>query len=84
MSEILRKCIACGQMHQKHTLIRIAKFDGNVFIDEGGRQNGRGCYICKTDKCYAAALKKRRIDRAFSTKVSDEIYAALKEICNAQ
>lgn len=84
MGEILRKCIACGQMQQKQMLIRIVKFDGRIFVDESGRQNGRGCYICKTAECYAAALKKRRIDRAFSQKISDDIYTDLKEICNAK
>lgn len=84
MGEMLRKCIACGQMQQKQMLIRIVKFGGEVSIDETGRKNGRGCYICKTADCYGAALKKRRIDRAFSMKVSDDIYSALKEICNAE
>lgn len=84
MGEMLRKCIACGQMQQKQMLVRIVKFDGEVSVDETGRKNGRGCYICKTADCYSAALKKRRIDRAFSMKVSDEIYSVLKEICNAQ
>ncbi len=77
----LRKCLGCGQMKDKSTLLRLIKApDGNVVPDVGGKAQCRGAYLCKSAECLAAAKKARRIERAFKCRVSDETYILLSEL----
>ena len=76
----LRKCLGCGEMKPKKTLVRVVHgTDGSVAIDRTGKMPGRGAYVCPCAACLAAAQKARRLERAFSTKIPDEVYAALQE-----
>lgn len=76
----LRKCLGCGQMKDKSTLLRLIKApDGNVIPDIGGKAQCRGAYLCKNAECLAAAKKARRIERAFKCRVSDETYILLSD-----
>jgi len=67
-------------MKEKQQLLRIVRDkEGNVFIDPTGKKSGRGAYICRDIKCFEAAKKGRRLEKAFDTRIPDEIYATLKE-----
>ena len=80
-----RKCIACGEMKEKHELVRVVKSkDGDIAVDLNNKMNGRGCYVCKNENCIAAAKKGRRIERSFATKVSDDIYDALEKVIKSE
>ncbi len=60
--QVLRKCIVCGQMIEKKDLIRIVKNKENeVFIDDTGKANGRGAYVCKSDTCKEKIKAKKNI-----------------------
>lgn len=44
----LRKCIVTQEMKPKQELIRIVRNkEGEVFIDETGKKNGRGAYLSR-------------------------------------
>ena len=44
----LRKCTGCGEMKPKKELIRVLlDTDNKICIDDTGKKNGRGAYICK-------------------------------------
>ncbi len=76
-----RKCVACGEHKEKKELIRVVKnADGNVFIDETGKANGRGAYVCIKGECLEGAMKKRRLEGALKTKISDEVFSELERI----
>ena len=78
--ERLRMCIACRQMQDKKELIRIVKDkEGNIFIDESGKKNGRGAYICKNEECLKKLIKNKSLNRAFKCEINAEIYSALQE-----
>ena len=84
-----RLCVACREMREKNEFIRITKSkDGVISLDPTGKMPGRGAYICKSQDCFAKAKKSRALERAFSTKVADEIYdelsAALAEVCDGE
>ena len=50
-------------------------------LDQTGKKNGRGAYICKSAECLKAAKKSKGLDRSFKMAVSDEVYDSLtKEI----
>lgn len=80
----LRKCMACNEMKDKKELIRLVrtkKDDDSVEIslDRTFKAPGRGAYLCKSPDCLKKVLKSRRIDRVFSHKVPEEVYAQLEE-----
>ena len=76
----LRKCLGCNEMKPKKDLMRIVKTkEGEVFIDETGKANGRGTYICSLD-CAMKVTSKKMLDRAFNEKIENELYEELLKI----
>lgn len=60
-----RTCVACRRSDAKRGLIRIVREgEGRVAIDQTGRRNGRGAYICHDPACWVNAVKRRSIERA--------------------
>ena len=75
----MRMCTGCREMKPKQQLIRIVKTpDGEIKLDNTGRLNGRGAYICKSADCLKKAQKAGALSRAFETDVADEVYAAIE------
>ena len=75
----LRKCVGCGEMKDKRTLVRIVRSkEGEISVDLVGKKPGRGAYICKSEECLNKAQKAKRLERAFSTAIEPEIYDALR------
>lgn len=80
-----RTCIGCNQTKPKKDLIRIVKNkEGSIFIDKTGRANGRGAYICDNTECLEKAIKSKRLERNFETKINDEIYLELKNTMESE
>lgn len=76
-----RTCIGCNSQKDKKELIRIVKNkDGIISVDRSGKAQGRGAYICDNVECLEKAIKSKRLDRAFGTKISDEIYESLRGV----
>lgn len=81
----MRMCLGCNQMMPKRELTRVVhQKDGTVLLDATGKQSGRGAYICSKLECLRAARKARRLEKAFSCRISDEIYDALEASMQAQ
>ena len=79
----LRKCNGCFEMKPKKELIRVVKSpDGDISIDLTGKKSGRGAYICNNRDCFEKAKKAKRFDKAFESRVPDEVYDALMEALN--
>lgn len=65
-------------MKPKGELIRVVRSpEGEISIDDAGRKPGRGAYVCRNSDCLRRAQKSRALERAFSQKISDEVYDAL-------
>ncbi len=80
MEERLRMCIACRTMQDKRNLIRIVKDkEGNIFIDQTGKKNGRGAYICKNEECLKKLIKQKSLNKAFKCDINSEVYASIQE-----
>lgn len=75
----MRRCIACRQVRHKSELIRVVKNAAGISLDETGKVDGRGAYVCKSAKCAAIIQKRRSLDRVFKTKVPNELYDMIKE-----
>ena len=82
----LRKCLGCGEMKDKRTLVRVVRNkEGEISLDLYGKKPGRGAYLCKDAACLKKAQKARRLEKAFSARIAPEIYEAMeKEIENAE
>ena len=80
----LRKCIGCGEMKDKRTLVRIVRNkEGEISVDLVGKKPGRGAYICKNAECLNKAQKAKRLERAFSTQIEPEIYEIMRRELDA-
>ena len=76
----LRKCVGCSESKPKKELIRIVKNkEQEVFIDETGKANGRGAYVCKDIKCLNKAIKSKAIYKALGKDLSEEAIESLRK-----
>ena len=76
----LRKCVGCSESKPKKELIRIVKNkEQEVFIDETGKANGRGAYVCKDIKCFNKAIKSKAIYKALGKDLSEEAIESLRK-----
>jgi predicted RNA-binding protein YlxR (DUF448 family) len=75
-----RTCIACRQVKEKKTLIRLVRTEnGTAEIDIFGKKPGRGAYLCSDKVCWELALKKNRLEYALKTKLNEVNRQALIE-----
>ncbi len=74
-----RMCVGCGEMKPKRDMVRVVRppeqaADTGISLDLTGKKPGRGAYICKNAQCLRQARKARRLERAFSCPIPDEVY----------
>lgn len=74
----MRSCIVTLEKLEKKDLIRVVKNkEGEVFVDESGKANGRGAYL-KRDKDVIKKCRENKIlDRKLEIKIPDNIYEEL-------
>lgn len=76
----MRMCLGCQVMKPKKELTRVVRTpDNDIVIDTGGKQSGRGAYICPDEACLLKAIKAKRLEKAFGQAVPAEIVETLKE-----
>lgn len=74
----LRKCVATGEQLPKRELIRVVKNkEGELFVDDTGKKNGRGAYLKRSREAIELARKKGALKRALEADIPDEIYEEL-------
>ena len=85
-----RTCIVCREMRPKRELVRVVRQpDGVILVDESGKANGRGAYVCRRFQCWQQALagkgsrRAARLAAALKADVSDEDAATLMEYAAA-
>ena len=76
----LRMCIACRQLKEKKSMLRIVKNEeGKIFIDFTSKASGRGAYICNDAECVKKLKKQRLLNNVFACTVDDGIYSSVEE-----
>lgn len=76
----LRKCLGCNEQKNKRELIRVVKNkEGEIALDLTGKANGRGAYICKSIECFEKSRKRKAIERALQSNISDDLYASMRK-----
>ncbi|MBQ6543102.1 MAG: YlxR family protein [Clostridia bacterium] len=76
----MRKCTGCNEMKPKKELVRVVRSpEGEVSLDLTGKKPGRGAYVCRDASCLAKARKARRLEKAFSCEIPDDVYERMEE-----
>ena len=86
----LRMCTGCGEMKPKKELVRVVKapeqtdeagnpLPAQISLDLTGKKPGRGAYLCRDPECLKKARKARRLEKAFSCRIADEVYDQMEE-----
>jgi predicted RNA-binding protein YlxR (DUF448 family) len=61
-------------------LVRVVRTpEGAVMLDEKGKRNGRGAYLCRQRSCLKAALKQQQLERALKVPLTAEAKSELQE-----
>ena len=81
---MLRKCIGCGEMKPRESLIKITKNHdgGNVVINPDSKIFGRSAYLCYNQNCINAALKKNKLNKVLKTNAHIEQTELLELVKN--
>ncbi len=75
-----RTCVACRTVRSKRELVRVVRTsEGAVMVDETGKRNGRGAYLCRQRVCWEAALEQNQLERALKMTLGAETKAQLRE-----
>ena len=75
-----RLCIGCGEMKNKKEMIRVLKTaEDGIVIDETGRKNGRGAYICPSMDCFRKAVTGKGLERSLKMAIPKEVYETLEK-----
>jgi hypothetical protein len=65
-------CIGCRQSKPKRELIRLVRtLDGELVVDETGRENGRGAYLCPDKACWEEVLRGGQIAKALKIEIGE-------------
>lgn len=77
----VRMCVACRTGRPKRELIRIVKNKENVvLVDQTGKAQGRGAYICPTLECLERAWKIKALSRALECEITEEMISELRRV----
>jgi predicted RNA-binding protein YlxR (DUF448 family) len=78
-----RTCIVCRQVQSKRTLVRLVRTpEGHLVIDETGKRNGRGAYLCRQVACWETAAKGNQLSRALRMEIGEEEKALLRDFAS--
>lgn len=76
-----RKCVITNELKPKGEMIRIVRNkSGEVFVDEHGKQNGRGAYLTIDEAVFKQAREKKILNQVFQTTIDDAIYDELDRL----
>ena len=69
-----------AEMKNKKEMLRVLKTPENVVVlDDTGRKNGRGAYLCFQKECLEKAEKNKGIERSLKMPISPDVYESLKK-----
>lgn len=75
----LRMCVVCREMKPKKELIRVVSNEnGEIVLDESGKANGRGAYVCNGE-CVKQLEKRKSFERALNSQLSCGLVDKIKE-----
>ena len=74
----MRTCVITHEKLEKKDLFRVVRNnEGQVFVDESGRANGRGAYLKKDKDVIEKARKTKALESHLEVKIEDSVYDEL-------
>ena len=74
----LRTCVVSNEKCEKKDLLRVVRNnEGQVFVDDTNKANGRGAYLKKNEMVIERARKTKVLERHLDVKIENEIYDEL-------
>ena len=71
-------CIGCGACKDKRELIRVIRTpEDEITLDDTGKKNGRGAYLCRSTECLNKAKKSKGLERSFKMPIPAGVYEEL-------
>ena len=83
--EPLRKCVVTNEMLPKKSLFRIVRNkEGEVFVDDTGKKNGRGAYVSKSLEVIDKAQQSNILEKHLNINIEDHLYDELRALVGEQ
>jgi predicted RNA-binding protein YlxR (DUF448 family) len=81
----MRTCVACGLKTEKRELLRVVSSpDGSVTVDDSGRRNGRGAYLCVACRRSPDTLSRGRLEYSLRTRIDEDAWGTLLQAVVAE
>lgn len=65
-----RTCIVCRQKRDKRELTRLVLTPAGLVVDQTGKRNGRGAYLCERRDCWDKIVLGRFLEHALRAPVT--------------
>ncbi len=76
----MRRCAGCNEQKSKKEFVRVVRTpEGQIILDETGKANGRGVYLCPNKKCLQKAKKAGRLQKSLDVAIPENIWQSLEE-----
>ncbi len=66
-----RSCVVCRAKKDKRVLTRLVFAQGKLQVDESGKMNGRGAYLCADANCWSKAGTRPILSKALRRELSE-------------
>ena len=74
----MRTCVVTREKYEKRDLLRVVRDnEGNVFVDDTHKANGRGAYLKKDKDAIERARKTKALEHHLEVTIPDTIYDEL-------
>ena len=74
----MRTCVVTREKCKKKDLLRVVRDNnGNVFVDDTNKANGRGAYLKKDKDVILKAKDSKVLERHLEVKIPESIYDEL-------
>ena len=79
----MRTCVVSHEKKNKKELIRVVRTpEGDVVVDDTGKQNGRGAYLKKDMEIIEKARNNKILERHLEVNIDNSVYDECKRICS--
>jgi len=79
----MRSCVITKERCEKKELLRVVRTpEGEVLVDETGKQNGRGAYLKKDKEVINKARQSKVLEKILMTEIPDSVYDLMLEKIN--
>ena len=82
-----RKCTGCGELKDRHNMLKITvnHENGDIVVNPNSLTFGRSAYLCYNNSCIENAFKKDRLKKVLKSHVHEDLKGKiLDELRNSQ